>query len=213
MDRAKKVLIPGIFLLFGFAVMGNYLRHLEPSSRGLLGLSEIPLASGLEYRVEPLEEDFLQVLKAEEAVFRTYDPDGDRPIWLFLAYFEKQKEGSQVHSPMHCYPGSGWNILEQGGVAAGWGNDRIRRLVVGDGHSRRLVRYWFQTNEGVVDNVKDLKIHLTKNAILHRPGEVVFVRISTPLDDRASAGRRLDEFTQSVHAGVEWLYRRRNESG
>ena len=63
-----------------------------------------------------LEEASLGILGADATLFRTYRKEGSLPIWLFLGYFGSQQERSQIHSPKHCYPGSGWNILREGVV-------------------------------------------------------------------------------------------------
>jgi EpsI family protein len=131
-----------------------------------------------------------------------------------MLYFDLQKEGSQVHSPKHCYPGSGWNIVEESTAAAPWGQGSVKTLVVSDGSQDRLVHYWFQTQDGSVDNVLDLKLHLTKNAAIRKPQDVVFVRVSTPLgEDRAAAANRLMSFSLGLKNKVEDLYRMRNETG
>jgi EpsI family protein len=59
---------------------------------------------------EALEPQLFDALRAREVLYRTYEPDADEPVWVFAGYFDRQREGSQVHSPRHCYPGSGWNI-------------------------------------------------------------------------------------------------------
>ena len=46
-------------------------------------------------------------------------------VWLFIGYFGTQHENSQIHSPKHCYPGAGWNILDEGST-------RIARRDEGD---------------------------------------------------------------------------------
>jgi len=135
-------------------------------------------------------------------------------VWMFLGYFDKQKEGSQVHSPIHCYPGSGWSIISEKEIAAAWGGENIRALVVSDGIEERLVHYWYQTPGRVISGVLGLKIQLTRNAVVRKAQEVVFVRLSTPLkNDYAAAQERLNTHSTTVKEKIDDLYRRRHEAG
>ena len=131
---------------------------------------------------------------------------------LSVGYFDRQREGSQVHSPRHCYPGSGWNIVGEPVWPAPWGGD-LRSLVVNDGEETRLVCYWYQTADRVVADVLPLKVLLARDAVLRRPQDVVFASLSTPFRaDASEAMTRLAPIVTDVHAGIDRLYRSRNES-
>ena len=203
----SKIQIVGMAVLVAAAGLGNYLRASSPPDPGPLPIASV-LADTAAYAEEPIEQDFLDVLKAQSVVFRTYEPEN--PVWVFLGYFNRQKEGSQVHSPRHCYPGSGWSILEEGVSEPRWGDAGLTTLVVSDGRERRLVWYWFQTPGGILNDVFDLKLYLTRNAMLRRPQEVVFVRVSTALDgDRGGAVSRLGAYADRLHGDIAALYENR----
>jgi len=204
---ARTKLTLAVVLVAG-AAAANVLRFAEPSRGSTLGLAGLRLETGGEAFAEsPLDPGFLEVLRAEEVMFRTYGPETDAPVWVFLGYFDRQKEGSQVHSPRHCYPGSGWSVVEEARVQAPWGGDRIRELTVTNGAQTRVVYYWFQTPEGVIDNVFALKLHMTRCALARRPQQVVFVRVSTPLaQDPAGSRLRLGAYANALVHEVERLY-------
>lgn len=219
MDNEKAHRLAAAVVLAGLAVLGNFLRFSEPVGAAALGIENVQLnadaaGNGLPFVNEQIDPDFLDVLKAKEVVFRTYAVDARTPVWMFIGYFDRQKEGSQVHSPIHCYPGSGWSIVSEHEVTAAWGHEKIQVLVVSDGFERRLVYYWYQTPDKVLGDVIGLKLHLTKNAIVRRAQEVVFVRLSTPLeDDDQEAGKRLAAYSTAVKEQIDNLYRRRHETG
>ena len=78
--------------------------------------------------------------------------------------------------------------------------------------SQRLVWYWFQRPDGLLNDVFDLKLYLTKNAILRRPQEVVFARVSTlMLSDRNAASERLDNYANDLHREIAGLYSSREK--
>jgi len=211
MDRQKKSGVMACILLAVMAVWGNYLRFSAPPPGTAFDLDEHMLeAREVSYRAEPLDDDFLHVLGAREVSYRTYhDPGG--PVSVFLGYFDRQKEGSQVHSPEHCYPGSGWSIVEDHTVGAPWGGARIRKLVVTDGVERQVVYYWFQTDERVLCGVFELKYHLTKAALLHHPQDLVFARVSAGAgEDAAAAELLVASYAVDVERVIEQMYRSRH---
>jgi len=195
------------------AVAGNTLRAGAPPARGDLGLGALAIGdASVSFRADTLDADFNDVLRAREVLYRTYAPDADEPVWVFLGYFDRQREGSQVHSPRHCYPGSGWNIELEPVWTAPWGGE-LRSIVVNDGEERRLVCYWYQTADRVVTDVLPLKMLLARDAVMRRPQDVVFASISTPFTgDAADAMARLAPYATDVQAGISQLYRSRHES-
>jgi EpsI family protein len=207
-DRARAHALI-FFALTAMALAGNALRATEPAAGSGIRLSSIrtPRAGG--YTEEALDADFLASLRARDVLYRTYAGSGGDPVWLFLGYFDRQKEGSQVHSPRHCYPGSGWNIESQPQWDSPWGGDRpVHSLVVNDGDERRLVLYWYQLRSGTEMDVLPLKLELTRRALLRRPQEVVFASLSAPTgrDIRATM-EELAPLAREVHAEIERLYR------
>ncbi len=109
MDRKTKiVVIAGVTLALA-AGAGNYLRFTAPPAASALGLGGYRLVDAAGgtgvYEVEPIDTGFLDLLGAREVSFRTYREGTGQRVWVFMGYFDRQKEGSQVHSPKHCYPG------------------------------------------------------------------------------------------------------------
>ena len=178
MDRTRATIIAAV-MLATMAFAGHALRASEVARDESIGLSEVAIA-GREFAEQALDADFLDVLRAREVLFRTYDPHADEPVWLFLGYFDRQKEGSQVHSPRHCYPGSGWNIEQELALPATWRDGVVHALVVNNGRERRLVCFWYQTPFAIEGDVLRLKVALTRQALLRRPQDVVFASVSTP---------------------------------
>ena len=157
-----------------------------------------------------LDAEFQEVLRARETLFRTYDPAADEPVWVFLGYFDRQREGSQVHSPRHCYPGSGWNIVEERWVEAPWRAGKLPALVVDNGSERRIVCFWYQTPVAIENDVLRLKLALTRQSLLRRPQEVVFASVSAPVtNDVDRAARRAAEVAHDVEREIQRLYDRR----
>jgi EpsI family protein len=214
MDRTRAIIIASIALT-AMALAGHAIRASEPASDAALGLAGVVIGEGTRSFVdEPLEADFLDVLRAREVLFRTYDPHADEPVWLFLGYFDRQKEGSQVHSPRHCYPGSGWNIERELRLPAPWGEGEVPALVVDNGAERRLVCFWYQLPSGIVDDVFRLKVALTRRAVMRAPQDVVFVSVSAPMGlGEEQAAQRVLAVARDVEAELTRLYAERERAG
>jgi EpsI family protein len=209
-DRSRAQIVTGV-LIACFAVAGNALRFGAPRSAGTLELRKVSAAAAGAFTDETLDAGFLDMLRARDVLYRTYTGREGEPVWVFLGYFDRQKEGSQVHSPRHCYPGSGWNIETEPRWEAPWGSGQVASLVVNDGSERRLVVYWYQMDGRTETDVLPLKLEMTRRAVLRRPQDVVFASISTPvnasLDDTMA---RLAPMARDVHAEIERLYRERD---
>lgn len=215
MDRKTKIVIGAGVMLALAAFAGNYLRFSVPPGAPALGLENYRLADAAgdeaDYEVEPIDTGFLDMLGAREVTFRTYRGGTGWRVWVFMGYFDRQKEGSQVHSPKHCYPGSGWNIAAEDEVPAPWGDGKVKRLIVTHGGEERLVYYWFQTSSRILNDVYSLKYYLTRQAVLRHTQDLVFVRVSTVSgEDIEAAEERVKEYSRRVEGAVSDLYGRRD---
>jgi len=192
--------IAALTILLALAVAMNCQLFQAPVADGVLDVTSIKL-DGRAFRNEPMDPQFLSLLGARSTEFRSYGSRPDEMIWTFLAWFDRPREGSQVHSPKNCYPGSGWAILSESAPEAPWGNGRIHRLIVGDGNARRLVDYWFQRTDGVITSVFELKRRMVMDALHHRSGSMIFVRVSTPLGGPVSdCVQRIESADRELHS-------------
>lgn len=204
----KAIVIAAVLLALGGA-FGNYLRYTEETPHRPADYSVIPnnteRYSGVERR---FSETSYEVLRADTTTLRRYvGPDGE-VYWLFVAYFESQKYGSQIHSPKHCLPGGGWQILQHEDYALplpDGSTKNINRLVIADRGNQQLMLYWFETRGGDIRNEFGLKFDLVMNSLLFRPTDAAIVRLTLPLrreDTIASATKRAETFLQTFYPAI-----------
>jgi EpsI family protein len=206
--RTQLITVAALLLL---AVAGNVLRAAAPRHVPDLALGRVNARASGAFSDQALNPEFLDVLRARDVLYRIYTADNGDPVWVFLGYFDRQKEGSQVHSPRHCYPGSGWNIEAEPRWDAPWGDGQVASLVVNDGTERRLVLYWYQMDRITEPDVLPLKIEMTRRAVLRRPQDVVFASISMPAGaNLAETMAHLSPLAREIHAEIERLYRERD---
>src|ERR1043166_6861043 len=114
-------------------------------------LAALPLQLGLwQGRAEPLDERVLSVLGVDDYVNRSY-VSNTKYLGLYVGFYQTQRQGSTIHSPMNCLPGSGWNVVDRSylrfPVASNSslpkGDIQINRVLIDKGLERAVVLYWY----------------------------------------------------------------------
>ncbi len=209
-----------VIMLVVLALLATYTsilryRHIEePHLPDLddipLNLDDIPLnVEKYAGRNEYQEPGALAMLGADVTVFRSYRKKEGKTIWLFIGYFGSQQENSQIHSPKHCYPGSGWNIISDGEIGIRFGDRTVsvRYLTISDGRQKRIVIYWFIGGGGIITNEYSLKFHQMRSALLGKPQSTSFIRLSTIVSsgDERNALTDLVRFAEELYPHIERL--------
>ncbi|RKX26348.1 MAG: EpsI family protein [Candidatus Zixiibacteriota bacterium] len=196
----RPVLIVSLIILIG-GMVGNSLRFIKPEPNRGPSFSEIPFSSvGYVGQERRFSEASYDVLKADTTTLRQYVDEDGSSVSLFVGYFASQKFGSQIHSPKHCLPGSGWKIIHSapyhlelpGGISK-----KVNRFVITEHNHRELMLYWFETRGGTICDEFGLKWDLMKNSLLLRPTDAAFIRLNLPIadgDDVESATRKATAF-------------------
>ena len=133
---------------------------------------------------KPLDRRTLEVLNPQDYLLRSYlDPAGDLAA-VFITYFGRQEQGRIIHSPRHCLPGAGWQILQRKpvkvpGPNGGW---QVNHLIIGQGLNRLSVLYWYQGRGRVETDELRERIYLVLDGLFQRRTDGALVRITTQLD-------------------------------
>src|SRR5262245_20468765 len=57
----------------------------------------------------PFAKDVLAVLGVDDYLTRVYfNADRTEGAGLYIGYYQSQRQGDTMHSPMNCLPGAGW---------------------------------------------------------------------------------------------------------
>jgi len=206
MDGTKTRAFAALIVLLGALTVYTYelrFRHAAPA--GTPSYESIAReGAGFVCAEEERDTEPLKLLGADATLFRTYRSASGRTIWLFIGYFAAQHENSQIHSPRHCYPGSGWNIVEEGTAPLRFGARElpVERLVIFNGAERHCVLYWFTSRDGVITNEFALKWNQMKSSLLRRSQASAFVRFSTPVEAGAPVAEAVEELAEFAEALV-----------
>jgi EpsI family protein len=145
------------------------------------------------------EQNVLDVLKAEKTFFRRYINSGGNEAWLFIGYWQDQKYGAQPHSPLHCLPGSGWNIIKNelvelqtkiNGITSPLG--QVNFATIQNGKKSESMLFWYQSRNGLLPKELQVKIDLAQSALFRKPTDVAFIRITSPLSETDSSAIIMD---------------------
>jgi EpsI family protein len=125
----------------------------------------------------------------------------DEVVGLYIAYYREQRPGVSVHSPLHCLPGTGWEIEDGATITIpGAGLDgRMKRLVVRKNMDRALVLYAYSVHGRLIANEVLSKLWLLNDRIRRGRGDAALVRIVVPvMETMEAAEQRGRAFTRDV---------------
>jgi len=181
----KRTLIASGLLLFTLVCL-RYLSHSEnipPHKPFSTFPTEIGEWLGKEERFEKKIYDLLGVDDSFLCSYRTSD---SRQADLYVGFYRSQREGELIHSPMHCMPGGGWNIIgtsieELTAPGTKSGKIKVVRLTIEKGAQKQIVLYWYQSRGRFVVSEYMEKIYLFADSITKQRTDGSLVRLMTPV--------------------------------
>jgi EpsI family protein len=138
---------------------------------------------GQDVKVDPRLAD---ALKADDVLTRAYNAANLPTVWLYVAYFQSQRQGQTIHSPKNCLPGSGWTPLDskRETIEVGEGQRvNLNRYVVRNGLDRQLVLYWYQSHGRTVASEYVAKMDMVVDAIKMNRTDGALIRVSLPIEE------------------------------
>ena len=141
-----------------------------------------------------------ETLQADSYVLRTY-ASGALPVTLFVAYYESQRSGHTIHSPLNCLPGTGWEWIDRRRerlTAAGRDID-VNRNVATRNREQVLVYYWYQSRGRVVPSDYWNKVLLVRDSLTLHRSDGALVRVTAPLKSgRPGAVQEAADFIRAI---------------
>jgi len=130
-----------------------------------------------------LDAETEAAVAADLVVNRTYADAAGQEADLYVAYYNQQRPGVSIHSPLHCLPGTGWDVVSNDtiGVDLGGGTSMVRRLVAQKAASRVLVLYWYSISGQVIAGEMASRLKLLSNRVRLGRNDAALVRIAVPV--------------------------------
>ncbi len=136
----------------------------------------------------PLEPEVAKVLDAVGLHQRglTAARRPDTYVNFFSAYYDKQTEGSGIHSPEVCLPVGGWEVFsidpyEVSFPDTVYGTFTLNRAVIQKGLSQQLVYYWFEQRGARMTNDYLAKADVVWDSLTIGRTDGALVRFVTPI--------------------------------
>ena len=186
--------------LFAAAVAVDARSTPEPAApRRALALLPSTIAGWQGHPGPPLDSETVNALGVDDFVNRVYSSDGQQPVALYIGYYQSQRAGDTVHSPLNCLPGAGWEAVsrEEARLTVRETPDAralrpvvVNRLIVEKGAERDIIFYWYQSHGRVVANEYWGRLMLAVDAVRLNRTDGALVRTVTPVagnDEAAEA--------------------------
>ena len=157
----------------------------------------------------PFTKEVLDVLGADDYMSRYYN-NGRSVVGLYVGYYESQRQGDTIHSPLNCLPGAGWQPLSKGYLpisvvdASGRSSEiTVNRYVIEKGLDRQVVLYWYQSHGRVVANEYRSKLYMIFDAARLNRSDAALVRVTSPRianrpDGEAAADANAVSFVKAI---------------
>jgi EpsI family protein len=155
---------------------------------------------GRDYNFDP---NVLELLGTDNLLNRAYVNHKGDSISLYVGYYRSQKTGDQIHSPLHCYPGTGWNPISRKVVPVHL-QDRvihINRMLIQNGSERQMVAYWYQSQNKAIATEYMQRLNLIINALRKNRTDGSLIRISTTIagDDPEGYWKTMTDFIKETY--------------
>ena len=129
------------------------------------------------------DQDVLAILKPTAYLSRTYVDGNGRRLQLYLGYHDGAASG-EIHSPKHCLPGSGWQMLDGRKLIlpVGGHNLSLVEATYQSGNLKECIFYWYQVRGESLSSEYALKLAEIKDSFLKNRRDAAFIRISVPFE-------------------------------
>ena len=147
----------------------------------------------------PMDAKILAALGADDILNRVYVSPDRATLGLYVGFYNSQRQGDSIHSPMNCLPGAGWEPVSRSSIAIpvttrdGATTVDANRYVIEKGLNRQLVLYWYQSHGRTVASEYWSKFFLIRDAMRLNRTDAALVRVIVPIDSRADDGERIAE--------------------
>ena len=135
-----------------------------------------------------LDADVVAMLNPDQIVFRRYQNTSGRSVDLYGVFYGSQGTHRTMHSPLNCYPGSGWEIVGKSKIRLHRSGDtgegiEVRKVIMRKGLASRLLYYWYYAGGNTASNQYVNKALTLYGALMHGRTDGGLVTVSTLQDD------------------------------
>ena len=174
-------------------------------------LSGLPLQlNGWEGRRLPdSSEKIVDKLSVDDHINMYYSRINSPSVSLYIGYYQSQRTGESIHSPLNCLPGAGWIPVKNEHISIPLNGDRVievNLITIQKGAVSQVVIYWYHSQGRVIASEYMGKIYTVLGAIRTHRTDAALVRIISTISANAFSNAEAEEaaekavvdFTQSL---------------
>jgi EpsI family protein len=183
----SRIAVTAFCLLLGAGVIAKASRSEVVPPREPFANFPFQVGSWRGLDTQPLDERTLAVLGADDHLSRIYHQGQKDVAGLFVAYYQTQRAGDSMHSPLNCLPGAGWQPLEKSylpiEVTDHTGKPQqitVNKYIIEKGLDQQVVLYWYQSHGRVIANEYRSKIFMVYDAARLNRSDAALVRVTSP---------------------------------
>jgi EpsI family protein len=205
-----------VILTLCLLASSGYIRHKMQPERVPIrqSLSRMPQQMGQWTGGQNLQltDQVVNVLGVDDYVSRVYrETATQEAVGLYIGYYDSQRDGDTIHSPMNCLPGAGWQPMATSSldisVPTRSGPIAVKRVLIQKGLDKQVVLYWYQSHGRVIGNEYWSKVLMVYDAVRLNRSDAALVRIVSPVgfaeDGERAADLRAVDFVQSLFGQLD----------
>jgi len=128
----------------------------------------------------PMDPEMVRATQCDAYLNADFQNPEHGNINLWIAYYESQKKaGGSVHSPLSCFRGGGWIVLDSQTVNLA-PDYSVKYLLLDQGGTILVVYYWFIQGGRWVTNEYFNKLYTGFSSLVRRRPDGALVRLITP---------------------------------
>jgi EpsI family protein len=149
-----------------------------------------------------VDDETARATAADLLVSRRYVAADGGAADLYIAYYSQQRPGVSIHSPLHCLPGTGWDVVSNATITVpmpGQTTGRVRRLIAQKAAARVMVLYWYGIHGRMIASDLASRLQLLGDRVRFGRNDAALVRVAVPVagSDAAAEQRGLG-FTRAL---------------
>ena len=210
-----KLMVSGLFLALNLYTYNFLARDAVIPDRTLFKEFPDQLGDWSCLEREYMDDSIVRNLGVTDYLICNYarpSPPGFANVYVGYHASQVREEGggareNSIHPPVHCLPGSGWDIiqnetvhLEMPGLPNGRGT--AKRLIIARGKLRQLVYYWYQSRGRMISQDWEKVVYVGWDRAVRKRTDGSLVRITVPIvrDDVDTADSTFRDLTREVVA-------------
>jgi EpsI family protein len=186
--KTRILLLSITFLAASALIVQSSRSEITPIRESLSGFP-VRLGSWEGKETRKIDDRVMAVLGVDDYIDRVYYSPQLFPARLYIGYYQSQRSGDTIHSPLNCLPGAGWNPAKRGHISIAIAENsliEINRIVIVKGMDKQVVLYWYQSHGRVVASEYWGKIYTVLDALRSNRTDAALVRVICPVPGTSS---------------------------